>query len=272
MTQQGVDRGELRLVAWTAAPDLAAEADAAGIDWVGCDLERHGKAARQAGWGTWLSDHQIEDLSRVAGALTDSLLFARIEPLDAGGVETLEAVLERDTKVVMAPMVEDPELVSRAIAVSAGRARFVALVETARGVDAIAEVAAVEGLDEIWIGPNDLSASLGLENRFEALVCDEIERAAAVTHAAGVDFGIGGFGPVTNAKVPVPAELVFAQLARLGATGSIVARVLIAAPGTLADKIRRSRERYAEICASPPEVLEAAKVELRRRARDLGRL
>ena len=39
-----------RLTLWTADAALAARADAAGVDRIGVDLDRLGKAERQAGW------------------------------------------------------------------------------------------------------------------------------------------------------------------------------------------------------------------------------
>lgn len=38
----------------------------------------------------------------------------------------------------------------------------IALVETTAGVDAIEDIVAVDGIDAVWIGPTDLSQSLGL--------------------------------------------------------------------------------------------------------------
>jgi 2-keto-3-deoxy-L-rhamnonate aldolase RhmA len=59
-------------------------------------------------------------------------------------------------------------------------------VENAGAIDAIPEIAAVEGIDVIFIGPRDLSASLGKLNQFDdPVVRGHIERAAAAILASG---------------------------------------------------------------------------------------
>jgi 2-keto-3-deoxy-L-rhamnonate aldolase RhmA len=45
---------------------------------------------------------------------------------------------------------------------------LIALIETADGIANAHEIAAVDGIDVLWIGPNDLSASLGIPGRFDA--------------------------------------------------------------------------------------------------------
>jgi hypothetical protein len=65
------------LTLWTSDPALAARADAAGIDRIGVDLERLGKAERQRGLGTWVSPHTLDDLARVGAT---AALIARAFP------------------------------------------------------------------------------------------------------------------------------------------------------------------------------------------------
>jgi 4-hydroxy-2-oxoheptanedioate aldolase len=52
-------------------------------------------------------------------------------------------------------------------------------VESARAIDAIPEIAAVDGIDVVFIGPRDLSATLGKFNQFDdPVVRGQIDRAA----------------------------------------------------------------------------------------------
>lgn len=46
------------------------------------------------------------------------------------------------------------------------RACFIALIETAAGIENVDEIAAVPGVDLLWIGQFDLSASLGIPGQF----------------------------------------------------------------------------------------------------------
>jgi 4-hydroxy-2-oxoheptanedioate aldolase len=59
-------------------------------------------------------------------------------------------------------------------------------VENAGAIDNIPEIAAVEGIDVIFIGPRDLSATLGKLNQFDdPVVRGQIDRAAEAILAAG---------------------------------------------------------------------------------------
>jgi 4-hydroxy-2-oxoheptanedioate aldolase len=58
--------------------------------------------------------------------------------------------------------------------------------ENVRAIEAIPEIAAIEGVDVIFIGPRDLSATLGRLNQFDdPVVRGQIERAADAILASG---------------------------------------------------------------------------------------
>jgi 4-hydroxy-2-oxoheptanedioate aldolase len=64
-------------------------------------------------------------------------------------------------------------------------------LETAKGLDNLEEIAAVDGVDGIFIGPGDLSASLGYlgnqaDPQFQLVVEDTIRRAKAAGKAPGI--------------------------------------------------------------------------------------
>jgi 4-hydroxy-2-oxoheptanedioate aldolase len=63
-------------------------------------------------------------------------------------------------------------------------------VENAKAIDNIPEIAAVEGIDVIFIGPRDLSATLGKLNQFDdPVVRGQIDRAASTIMASGKVLG-----------------------------------------------------------------------------------
>lgn len=63
-------------------------------------------------------------------------------------------------------------------------------VENAKTIDAIPEIAAVEGIDVIFIGPRDLSATLGKLNQFDdPEVRGQVDRAAAAILKSGKILG-----------------------------------------------------------------------------------
>ncbi|MBX2838010.1 MAG: hpch/hpai aldolase [Gammaproteobacteria bacterium] len=79
--------------------------------------------------------------------------------------------------------------VADAIAFANNKTSFVALIETAEGVDNVEAIAALEGCDCLWIGHFDLSNSLGIPGAFDDLkFTDATERvmAAAAAHNKSV--------------------------------------------------------------------------------------
>ena len=212
------------LTLWTDDPELARRADAAGVDRIGVDLERLGKAERQRGLGTWISPHRHEDLDAVGAALSDAALFARLNPLNAGSAGEVEAALARGVRVLMLPMVESPRDAREFASIVDGEASVVLLVETGEAIRRLPELAAVDGVDEVHIGINDLALSLGVRNRWMTLAGELPVKAGAAVRAEGKRFGLGAVGRPGDLGLPVPVELVYAQYARCGATAALLSR------------------------------------------------
>ena len=232
------------LTLWTDDPALAAEADAAGIDRIGPDFERLHKGRRQQGLGYRLSEHRAERLPAIGSVLRSAELFARTNPVNAGSADEVERLLAAGVKVLMLPMFTSAEEVARFAALVAGRARVVALLEQAAAFERLDEILAVEGVDELHVGLNDLALSLGLRNRFALLATPLLEDIAARVHAAGLPLGIGGLGRLGDTSVPVAPDLVYAQHARLGASSALIARTFLGGDD-LAAEVRRARARLA---------------------------
>lgn len=69
-------------------------------------------------------------------------------------------------------------------------------IETAAGVENAAEIAAVDGIDAVFVGPSDLAASLGyLGQQSHPAVIDAVERTFAAAKAAGTPVGVNAFDP-----------------------------------------------------------------------------
>ncbi|UJP08778.1 HpcH/HpaI aldolase/citrate lyase family protein [Microbacterium sp. KUDC0406] len=70
-------------------------------------------------------------------------------------------------------------------------------IETAAGVDAAAEIAAVDGVDAVFVGPSDLAASMGhLGQQTHPEVLEAVARAFAAVQDAGKPVGVNAFDPV----------------------------------------------------------------------------
>ncbi|MEV8273070.1 HpcH/HpaI aldolase/citrate lyase family protein [Microbacterium sp. NPDC077184] len=94
-------------------------------------------------------------------------------------------------------------------------------VENAAGVEAAGEIAAVDGIDGVFVGPSDLAASLGLlGQQTHPEVVSAVQRAFAAVRATGTPVGVNAFDPAAaDAYVEAGADFLL-----VGADVAILAR------------------------------------------------
>lgn len=185
------------LGSWMQIPSasVAEIMGASGYDWVAIDLE-HGA----------ISTHQLPDLFR-AIELGGTLPLVRLAD---GSAKNCKAALDAGAGGVIIPMVESASQLERARSnccwppsgtrgVAFSRANLfgkhfkeyskeaqspliVAMIESIAGLENIADILDVPGLDAIFIGPYDLSASMGIMAQFDD--ARFIEALAEITEAA----------------------------------------------------------------------------------------
>jgi 4-hydroxy-2-oxoheptanedioate aldolase len=185
-------------------PDIAlAELAGAALDFAWIDLE-HGALS-------------LRDAQALAIALAAAGCEAHVR-LPGSDSELLGPVLDAGVDGVVAPRVDDADAARRMVrrlryppagtrgfgprrAGAYGRAASDAVacsvqIESPAGVDAAAEIAAVEGVDAIVLGCSDLSMALDapgdLSGRALAAAVDHVAAAAA---RAGARFGVAAGGP-----------------------------------------------------------------------------
>ena len=261
-----------RLTLLTSDPALAATADRAGVDRIGLDLERLGKAERQAGHDTRLSDHRIEDLAVIAKSINRAELFVRLNRPNAGTRDEVEAALQSGARVIMLPYFRTAAEVEAFVRHVAGRAAVIILIETASALVRIREILAVPGVGEVMAGLNDLRFELGVQNHFEVLASPLLDALAREVRAANLAFSVGGVARPDDASLPASPDLVLAQYPRLGATGAWLSRSFVksAPPQDFASSVRQIRRRLDDWASAAPEALERARNELAGRARDIA--
>ncbi len=259
--------GAFALTLWTASPALAAEADAAGVERIGLDLEKLGKRERQPGAELWLSDHDESQLPAIAAVLRGADLFVRSNPPHAEWPAEAERLLRAGAKVIMLPAFRHADDVRMALNTIAGRARLVPLVEMSQAIEDMQAIAAIGGLTEVHFGLNDLGLGWGLRNRFEALLHPRLEFACALLRDAGIRFGIGGIGRVDDDSLPIPSDLVYARYVALGSTAALLARSFhrgLAHDGSaLAMAVVAARKRLAYWAGASASALEQQRTALR---------
>ncbi|MCG2595230.1 aldolase/citrate lyase family protein [Ramlibacter sp. XY19] len=212
----------LELIQITNDPAFAQRCDALGGFRLFVDLERNGKAERQAGRNTFISTHQVDDVGRVKRALRNSRLMVRVNPLHAGTAGEVDAVLAQGADLLMLPMFTTARTLREFSALVAGRAPIVPLLETAGALQSLDEWADTPGLQEIYVGLNDLHLSLGHRFMFQPLADGTVERVARAAKARGLRFGFGGIARLEEGLLP--GRDVLAEHLRLGSGAVILSR------------------------------------------------
>jgi len=252
------------LFLFTDDPLLAGQADAAGVRYIGPDLEYLGKHQRQGGMNTWISSHSLDDLAPVFAAITPARRFIRCNPVHDGLGEQLEAAIDLGSQAIMLPYFRSLEEATYFIQVIGNRARKLLLVETLDAARLLPSLVNLEGVDQIHIGLNDLRLDAGYRNHFELLCSDWMIDLCAVLAGTGQRFGFGGIGRALDTSLPIPADLVYAQYPRLGANAALLSRVFTTGlpPEQLPPAITACMQRMSYWFAQPPERLEQARQEL----------
>jgi hypothetical protein len=253
------------LTLFTNDPDLAVEAEQAGVDRIGTDLERLGKQARQGGVGSWISDHTLADLARLAERVDNRRLFCRVNPIHADSAAEIDALVALGVSTIMLPMFTTVGEVEAFLRFIDERAHPVLLLETAAAAGIVHEICRVSGVKEIHVGLNDLRLSLGWRSHFHVLVSDLLTELSVAINEAGIAFRVGGLGRADDDMLPIPSSLVYPQYPRLHASGALISRVFFnGGPIDMAAEVRKLRERLDYYAGEPVAALQASCLALRR--------
>ena len=182
----------------------------------------------------------------------------------------MRGLLRQGATVLMLPMFRAPEEVARFVGCVDGGATVVLLLETIEALERVDEIVAIDGVNEVHVGLNDLALALGLPNRFAVLCSPAMERISAAVRDAGLRFGFGGIGRAGASGLPIPPDLIYAQYARLGGRTALVSRVFGAEATDLCDEVVRARDRLAWWRRRAAPELERVTAMLRERVQDVG--
>jgi len=220
----------------SGSPLVAEIMAGSGLDWVLIDME-HGPNTLET---------VVTQLQAVAGTPATPVVRVPI-----GDVVTIKQVLDLGAQNLLVPMVSSAAEaravveavrypprgrrgVGSALARSARWNRvddyltnaddYVSVfvqIETADAVDAAAEIAAVDGIDGVFVGPSDLAASLGLlGQQTHPDVTAAVLRAFAAVKDAGKPVGVNAFDPaVAQSYLDAGADFVL-----VGADVALLAR------------------------------------------------
>jgi len=212
----------IELVFYANDPAVAASALASGVDRIFVDLEILGKAERQRHRDTLINHHQVEDVARIREALPQAALQVRINPVHAGTRAEVEGVIAGGADVIMLPMFTSRAEVDHLLDCARGRVRISLLVETPQAADNLDAILDAGGIQEVYIGINDLHLALGLDFMFQLVADGTVDHLVTIVRDHGLPFGFGGIGRM-GADL-LPGDRVLAEHLRLGSSFVIMAR------------------------------------------------
>jgi hypothetical protein len=168
----------------------------------------------------------MDDVGRIKAMLKQSRLMVRVNPYQAHNPQAcqaeVDAVLAQGADLIMLPMFSQAQELQAFAAIVAGRAPIVPLLETAGALDTLEAWLDTPGIDEVFVGLNDLHLSLGCRFMFEPLLMGHVDRVAAVAKGRGLRFGFGGIARMDEGMLP--GHDVLAEHVRLGSRAVILSR------------------------------------------------
>ena len=122
----------------------------------------------------------------------------------------------------MLPYFKTVEEVNKFIKYVDGRAKTMLLVETPESVNVIDDILQIQGIDELFIGLNDLSLGYKKKFMFELLTDGTVENLCYKFKKAKIPYGFGGIASI--GKGSLPAEKIITEHYRLESTRVILSR------------------------------------------------
>ena len=212
----------------TNKPEIALIAEKNGVQRIFVDMEYIGKSDRQGGMDTVQTSHTVQDVARIKNSLTTSKLMARCNPIHdktdkySSSKEEIDAIIDAGADIIMLPFFKTKKEVEQFISFVGARAKTLLLFETPESVCCVDEILEIKGIDEVFVGLNDLSLGYGMKFMFQLLADGTVERLCEKFKAKGLPYGFGGIAGL--GKGSLPAERVIAEHYRLGSTCAILSR------------------------------------------------
>lgn len=218
----------LKLMYITNAPRVAEIVERSGVDRIFVDMEYIGKSLRQGGMNTVQCRHTVDDVRGIKMAVRESKVMVRCNPIHeatddyCSSREEIDMVVEAGADIIMLPFFKTVDEVSDFVSYVNGRSKTLLLFETPESVSLVDEILEIDGIDEVFIGLNDLSLGYKKKFMFELLTDGTVETLCEKFKAKGLLYGFGGIAAL--GKGMLPSEYVIREHYRLGSTCAILSR------------------------------------------------
>ena len=218
----------LKLMYITNHPQIAQIAESSGVDRIFVDMEYIGKADRQGGLDSVKNHHTVEDVRRMKQAVESAEVLVRVNPIHeatdeyTSSKQEIDDVIQAGADIIMLPYITSVSQAEDFLSYVGGRAKTMLLIETPQSAEALDEILELDGIDEIYIGLNDLSLGYHKKFMFELLADGTVEGLCLKCKLKGIPYGFGGVASL--GKGMLPSEYVIREHYRLGSTCAILSR------------------------------------------------
>lgn len=218
----------IKLMYITNNPQVAKVAENAGVDRIFIDMEYIGKQDRQGGMDTVQSRHTFEDIKNVRSAIRKAQLLVRCNPIhDAtdeycSSKEEIDSIVSCGADIIMLPYFKNANEVKKFIELVGGRAKTMLLFETPESRENADEILQLSGIDEVFIGLNDMSLGYGMRFMFQLLADGTVEELCEKFKQKRLPYGFGGLASLGGGMLP--GKNVLMEHYRLGSDCVILSR------------------------------------------------
>lgn len=212
----------------TNQPQIAQIAESSGVDRIFVDMEYIGKAERQGGLDSVQNHHTIDDVRNIKRAVQTAKVLVRVNPIHeatdkyTSSKEEIDAAINAGADIIMLPFITSAKEVEDFLRYVDGRAKTMPLIETPQAVEVMDDILSLHGVDEIYIGLNDLSIGYHRKFMFELLADGTVEKLCLKCKLKGIPYGFGGIASL--GKGMLPSEYIIREHYRLGSTCAILSR------------------------------------------------
>ncbi len=204
---------------FTHDPELAKQAESAGIDRIVVDFEFRGKSERQSGYHLEVNKATIADLRKIRKGIGIPILV-RTNPISTESRKEISAIISEGADIVMLPMFRTKGEVEDFLEFAGDNVHKSLLFETRGAVDIATELNYLT-FDEYYIGLNDMAIDYNLSFSYDVLQCDIVQRIRNAIPDR--PFGFGGI-TVVDGGSPLKTKDILKKMASHGCSLAILRR------------------------------------------------
>ena len=218
----------INLMYITNNPKVAVVAEKSGVDRIFVDMEYIGKDLRQGGMDTVQSHHTFEDIKLIKENVTCAKVLVRCNPIHNATHEyessenEINKIIDCGADIIMLPYFKTTEEVATFIKLVNKRARTMLLFETPESRELADEILELDGIDEVFIGLNDMSLGYGMKFMFQLLSDGTVDELCDKFRRKNIPYGFGGLASLEGGLLP--GKMVLTEHYRLGSSCVILSR------------------------------------------------